>query len=546
METATSLAIAQLSQYLRALTGRLDPGAGWYGEFLRRDPAGMRACLDGTAMPPWDVVESLLGDAGADDREARYAALLRAAAVTAWDARPGGARELRTLLAAAVAERARSEAALRDLTARLAAAPGPPEAESLGRELAWIHDDAARAAARCEDLAHRLTEAPLRAPAPAAPPTPAPTAPAAPAPGYPTPAGPRVPGPRRPAGAVPVPGRPNPGRQRRAGSESTAGADAAWPEVEVQGDGAPPQRVGDDVPPQPVGDEVAAPVGRAEGRWLRGGRRAGGARYAGAAVPQTRAFTPPPGAAPRPPRGARFAPPEDTAPEPTLPAPRGARFGPPAPSPSHVTPDPSPRPAPPAENGPGAGEFAAHGGPVQAGSGGADGGGVRGLVAGLVGLRAEGRSGEAHAVLCEAAAGPAGSLPGLAVELGRAGLAADWATLLWEAASLPPERLAAAAAALGDAGRHADCDALLRQGAARPTADIADAAQALATAGRTREADTLLGAFVRVRTAEEAAVLARRAPQWFAPRLLRAARAVSASRHRDLAHALRAAGIATA
>ncbi|MFE3939492.1 hypothetical protein ACFXPJ_38490, partial [Streptomyces goshikiensis] len=106
--------------------------------------------------------------------------------------------------------------------------------------------------------------------------------------------------------------------------------------------------------------------------------------------------------------------------------------------------------------------------------------------------------------------------------------------------------LAAAAAALGDAGRHADCDALLRQGAARPTADVADAAQALATAGRTRETDTLLGAFVRVRTAEEAAALARRAPQWFAPRLLRAARAVSASRHRDLAHALRAAGIATA
>ncbi|EDX22088.1 hypothetical protein SSAG_01879 [Streptomyces sp. Mg1] len=229
METATSLAIAQLSQYLRALTGRLDPRAGWYGEFLRRDPAGMRACLDGTAMPPWDVVESLLGDAGADDREARYAALLRAAAVTAWDARPGGAQELRTLLAAAVAERAASEAALRDLTARLAAAPGPPEAESLGRELAWTRDDAARAAARCEDLTHRLKKTPLPPPVPASPPTPAPVG--------------------------PVPGRATSGRQRRVGSES--GADDAWPEVEV--------------PPPPVGDGVAAPVGRAEGRWLRGG-----------------------------------------------------------------------------------------------------------------------------------------------------------------------------------------------------------------------------------------------------------------------------------
>ncbi|MFD3554493.1 hypothetical protein ACFWWA_20730 [Streptomyces goshikiensis] len=566
METATSLAIAQLSEYLRALTRRLDPGAGWYGEFLRRDPDGMRACLDGTAMLPWDVVESLLRDAGADARETEYAARLRAAAVTAWDARPGGAAELRTLLAAAAAQRATSEAALRDLTARLAAAPDAPDAEALDRELAWTRDDAARAAARCEDLTHRLTEAPLPPAVPADPPTPGPRDPAAswaPGPTHPAgpptrvqaPAGPRVPGPRDPAGPPalghpdpagppapgypdaggPVPGRPALGRQRHAGSESTTGADGAdpvWPEAEVQGD---------EVPSQPVGDEVAAPVGRAEGRWLRGGRRAGGARYAGAAVPQTREFTPPPGAAPRPPRGARFAPPEAPAPEPTLPAPRGARFGPPAPSPSH-----------------GAGEFAARGGPVQAGSGGgvpgaragsaggADRGGGRGLVDALVGLRAEGRSGEAHAVLCEAAAGPAGSLPGLAVELGRAGLGADWATLLWEAASLPPERLAAAAAALGDAGRHADCDALLRQGAARPTADIADAAQALATAGRSREADALLGAFVRVRTAEEAAALARRAPQWFAPRLLRAARAVSASRHRDLAHALRVAGIGTA
>lgn len=73
METATSLAISQLSGYLRGLTQRLDPGAGWYGEFLRRDPDGVRACLDGAAMPPWDLVESLLRDlAGA--RGAEFAA----------------------------------------------------------------------------------------------------------------------------------------------------------------------------------------------------------------------------------------------------------------------------------------------------------------------------------------------------------------------------------------------------------------------------------------------------------------------------------------
>ncbi|NXY98232.1 hypothetical protein HYE82_28445 [Streptomyces sp. BR123] len=164
---------------------------------------------------------------------------------------------------------------------------------------------------------------------------------------------------------------------------------------------------------------------------------------------------------------------------------------------------------------------------------------MRGTVAELITLRAQGRSGEAHVLLCEAAAWPPGLLPELAAELARAGLAADWATLLWEAASLPPERLAAVAAALGAAGRHADCEALLRQGVSRPAAEIAEAALALAEAGRLGEGDALLGAFVRVRTAEEAARLARRDPQWFVPRLLRAAEAVSAGRHRDLVHALR-------
>ncbi|MYT26446.1 hypothetical protein GTW69_40325, partial [Streptomyces sp. SID7760] len=108
------------------MTQRLDPGTGWYGEFLRRDPQGLRACLEGAAMPPWDVVESLLGDlAGARGaefaaREREYAARLRAAAVTVWDRLPGGAEELRTLLSAAAEQRAVSQAAARALTARLA------------------------------------------------------------------------------------------------------------------------------------------------------------------------------------------------------------------------------------------------------------------------------------------------------------------------------------------------------------------------------------------------------------------------------------------
>src|SRR5690606_39625533 len=81
---------------------------------------------------------------------------------------------------------------------------------------------------------------------------------------------------------------------------------------------------------------------------------------------------------------------------------------------------------------------------------------VAGAVAQLVRLRAEGRSGEAHVVLCEVAAWPAPRLPVLAVALYRAGLAADWTTLLWEVSSLPPAGFAAAAGALAAAGREAD------------------------------------------------------------------------------------------
>ncbi|MFG2752666.1 hypothetical protein [Streptomyces xanthophaeus] len=488
------------------MTQRLDPGAGWYGEFLRRDPEGVRACLQGAAMAPWDVVESLLSDlAGLRGeefaaREGAYAAGLRAAAVGAWDRLPGGTEELRTLLTTADTQRAEADAALRSLSARRAGATDRAEAGALDRELSWTRDDAARAAARYEDLTARLAAASR-------------------------PAGPGQDGP-------PLPGVP---RQRvaerpqpLAARPQQAAAPAPAP-VPVPTPAAAPVLVPAPFPvpaaapfpapapapaPEPEAPEPEPPVGRAEGRWLRTGRRAGGARYAGAAPSGAAAFTPPPGYEPQGPAAG---------PDPVRAAPRGARFGHPAPTAAPapaLSPSPSPSPA----------------GARPTGA----------FVAELLTLRARGRTGEAHVLLCEAAAWPAGRLPGLAAELTRAGLAADWATLLWEAASLPPERLAAAAAALGEAGREADSDALLRQGVARPTAEIADAALALGGAGHTREAEALLGAFVRVRTAEEAARLAGRDPQWLAPRLLDAARALSGSRHRDLVHALRVAGIAMA
>ncbi|MFD3935991.1 hypothetical protein ACFWSP_12875 [Streptomyces sp. NPDC058618] len=548
METATARVIGQLAEYVRELTQRLDSGAGWYGEFLRRDPEGVRACVDGAAIPPWDVVESLLldlaGIRGEETaaRETVYAGRLRAAAVAAWDRLPGGAEELRTLLAAASGQRADAERALRDLTARLGRAGDRAEADALGRELSWTRDDAARAASRYEDLRDRLAALHPAAPAPCGDPLAGVPRQRDAAPTAEAPAGASTAG--VPAAGAPVAGEPTTGEPTT--GEPTAGAPGA----------------------------AARPVGRAEGRRLRGARTSGGARYAGAAAFGAPAFTPPPGH----PDGAATAagpglegapdPGAGPAPEPP-PAPRGARFGRPAPArraasahraaaasapvpPSASTgptsptgPTPSAGPTPAVAPSPAAAAYGPDGRVPGPGAGPAPGRSTRALVGDLLALRGQGRTGEAHALLCEAAAWPADRLPGLAAELARAGLAADWATLLWEAAaSLPPERLAELAAALDGAGREADRDRLLRQGVARPAAEIADAALALDAAGRGREAEALLDAFVRVRTAEEVAALARRAPQWFAPRLLRAAASLSGPRRRDLAHALRVAGIA--
>ncbi|MFD3948018.1 UL36 very large tegument protein, partial [Streptomyces sp. NPDC058579] len=148
-------------------------------------------------------------------------------------------------------------------------------------------------------------------------------------------------------------------------------------------------------------------------------------------------------------------------------------------------------------------------------------------------LRAQGRSGEAHVLLCEAVAGPPGWLPALAAELHRVGLGADWSTLLWEAASLPPGRLAAVAGALADAGRAEDCEQLLRQGVARPVGELAGACAALRAEGHHREALALLTAFVRVRTPEDAARVAAGDPRGHVPPHPGAARALCPAPERD-------------
>lgn len=447
--------VGTFAQYLRDLTARLDPGQGWFGVFTRRDPVGMRSCLDGVEIPPWDVVESLLADLAAL-RGAHFAAqvsvraaALYSASASAHDRRPGGRQELVHRLELMIREQGRAAERLRT-TGAAGGDPADPEA------LAWAHDDHQRASARCTELRKRLAAVSVPHPRAGADPE-----------RLPEPVPERVPG--FVAEPVPAPEAPEPlGRSR---SRKAAPAPAPQPA---------PRR-----------------------------KKPRGARFAGLEVDDE--------------EGTAYAP----SPVPALPAPpseggsapRGARFGG---GPAEAEEE---APAPALLPDPGAAEA------------------VAAAVGQLVRLRAEGRSGEAHVVLCEVAAWPAPRLPVLAVALYRAGLAADWTTLLWEASSLPPAGFAAAAGALAAAGRDEDCGLLLRQGVARPAAEVAEAVLALDGAGREGEARALLGAFVRVRTPQEAAELAGGGGDRVLPHLLAAAREVSVEREWDLIHALRVAGV---
>ncbi|MBK3618095.1 hypothetical protein JHN50_26180, partial [Streptomyces sp. MBT98] len=147
--------VGAFAQYLRDLVARLDPGQGWYGVFARRDPAGMRSCLDGVEIPPWDVVESLLADLAAlhgtrlAEQVSVRAAALYSASAAAHDRRPGGRQELVHRLELMVREQHRAAERLRG------AGPGGPDPAEPDA-LAWARDDHERASARCAELRKRL------------------------------------------------------------------------------------------------------------------------------------------------------------------------------------------------------------------------------------------------------------------------------------------------------------------------------------------------------------------------------------------------------
>ncbi|MFD6925112.1 hypothetical protein ACFV99_33460 [Streptomyces sp. NPDC059944] len=514
--------VREFARYLNELMNRLDQGAGWCGVFWQRDPDGMRACLDGWEVPPWDVVEALLQDllAGYGDRAATQetdrARTLHHAALAAHDARPGGRDALGDRLDVMLREQRYATERQTELTRLLHTAGTHEEADTIRLDLAWAHDDHERATARCAELRRRIDGLDRRAPH-----TPQRTAPAPDGTWTPQPENRSHPAEQGTHPRGPAPGTPGPHTtpytgpypdHYDTGPNPAAPATADDPHPWVPAQGGPRNGPADHTPhdhqrrtPDRHRDDTAAPTPRRSKRRTRGS-----ARFAGMTEADTHP-TPVPDTAP-------------TLPAPAAPGrrtPRGARF---AGASEEPAPHPGPAATPPDDD-------ARHH--------------TTQTVTTLTRLRAEGRSGEAHALLVEAAHWPAARFPHLAAELHRHGLDADWATLLWEAASLPADRLVAAADALTAAGLTTDGQQLLRQGAARPAPEIGAAALDLADQGRHRELGALLSAYVRVRTPEEAARSAQPDPQRLVPLLLEAARTVSDQRHWDLVHALRVAGFPT-
>ncbi|MFJ7175269.1 hypothetical protein ACIQXA_02235 [Streptomyces massasporeus] len=536
--------VGEFATYLDGLLARLDPSGGWCAVFWQRDPEGMRACLDGRDLPPWDVVEALLQDLagqygpGGAGPETERARALHAAALAAYDTRPGGRDALADRLDVMLREQKYAAERQAALARHLTSATTREQADALRLDLAWARDDHERAAARCTELRARMAHVDGREqgmpPAVGMPPAfrGDGDGPHGAGPGSPAPA------PRRSATAsasaatdrhgTVAPGSGAPGRQHPAarGFSGEAPGDAAPAPAPTGSSG----RSGPDAPeagwagrqrqvsrgavaePEPgaTPDAPSAPAPAPNPRK----RRRGGARFAGMVEEEAVPVVMPPAVAPT-------LPAPTPAPVPSGRTPRGARFA-------------------------GAGEEAVVEPPVREGgaAGAADLAEVGRTVDLLARLRSEGRSGEAHALLAEVTSWEPGRFPLLAERLHLAGLDADWQTLLWEAASLTAGRLVAAADALVEAGRAGDGQQMLRQGVARPPAEVGEAVLGLAAERRHREVRVLLDAYVRARTPEEAARSAEPDPRRLVPLLLEAAQGVSDERRWDLVHALRVAGFA--
>jgi hypothetical protein len=154
--------VREFAGYLNKLMTKLDQGGGWCAVFWRRDPDGMRACLDGLEVPPWDVIEALMHDLhtaygpAAAAQETERARVLHGASLAAYDARPGGRDALGDRFDVMLREQRYAAERTAELNRRLRTATSREEAESLRLDLAWAHDDHERATARCAELRARM------------------------------------------------------------------------------------------------------------------------------------------------------------------------------------------------------------------------------------------------------------------------------------------------------------------------------------------------------------------------------------------------------
>ncbi|NGN66476.1 hypothetical protein G5C51_21560, partial [Streptomyces sp. A7024] len=156
-EHVAMVEVARFAEFLQSLAAGLDPDAGWYGVFSRHDPDGLRACLQGRQLPPWDVVESLLADAGAAaGPAATRARSLHGAAVAAWDAQFGSEPELSAALAAMERDLHRTDQDLREVHIALSHADTPHDHARLTQDRAWLHDDRTRLMARAGEVRERI------------------------------------------------------------------------------------------------------------------------------------------------------------------------------------------------------------------------------------------------------------------------------------------------------------------------------------------------------------------------------------------------------
>ncbi|MDX3632468.1 hypothetical protein PV728_19755 [Streptomyces europaeiscabiei] len=555
--------VGEFAGYLNRLMAKLDQGGGWCAVFWQRDPDGMRACLDGLEVPPWDVVEALMHDLGtaygpaAAAQETERARALHSASLAAYDSRPGGRDALGDRLDVMLREQRYAAERTTELTRRLQAATSQEEADSIRLDLAWAHDDRERATARCTELHTRIEDIDRRAPH-------GPARGAA-----------HVPG--NTAGDVFRVGAPE-AEERAADSAERLGGGTG---TDRYGGGTGTDRYGGGTGTDRYGGgrthEDQFGDGRIHTDPYRGGRAPDGrapdsrtpeeagaydARHDtyAAAFPETdEAARTAPGPGPAPESDPQHPDPEAAAPplakQRSKRRPRGgARFAGAmeAEAPPVVVPKAAPAVgrkgrAPRGARYAGAAERAEAAAPKQSQARQPLDDEARREVADtvqrLVRLRREGRSGEAHALLVEIAQWPAARFPLLAADLHRAGLGADWATLLWEAGSLPADRLVAVADALNAVGRASDGEQMLRQGVSRPTEEIGEAVLALTAEGREREARALLDVYVRMRTPEEAARTAEAHPRRLKPLVLAAARGVSEERYREVVHALRVQGL---